>query len=45
MNHATQALQQLGQSLWLDNIKRTLLRSDTLAAPKRALIPGLANAA
>lgn len=29
--NATQALQQLGQSLWLDNITRTLLRSGTLA--------------
>lgn len=28
---ATQSLQQLGQSLWLDNITRTLLRSGTLA--------------
>ncbi|MGV8917081.1 MAG: transaldolase [Pseudomonas sp.] len=27
----TQALHQLGQSLWLDNITRTLLRSGTLA--------------
>lgn len=31
MNNATQALSQLGQSLWLDNITRTLLRSGTLA--------------
>ena len=29
--NATQALQQVGQSLWLDNITRTLLRSGTLA--------------
>ena len=29
--NSTQALQQLGQSLWLDNITRTLLRSGTLA--------------
>ena len=29
--NATQALHQLGQSLWLDNITRTLLRSGTLA--------------
>jgi transaldolase len=28
---STQALHQLGQSLWLDNITRTLLRSGTLA--------------
>jgi transaldolase len=28
---ATQALHELGQSLWLDNITRTLLRSGTLA--------------
>jgi transaldolase len=31
MNNATQALHQLGQSLWLDNITRSLLRSGTLA--------------
>jgi transaldolase len=31
MNSATQQLHQLGQSLWLDNITRTLLRSGTLA--------------
>jgi transaldolase len=31
MNNATQALHQLGQCLWLDNITRTLLRSGTLA--------------
>jgi transaldolase len=31
MNNATQSLHQLGQSLWLDNITRTLLRSGTLA--------------
>jgi transaldolase len=31
MNNPTQALHQLGQSLWLDNITRTLLRSGTLA--------------
>ena len=31
MNTATQALHQLGQSLWLDNITRDLLRSGTLA--------------
>ncbi len=29
--NATQALHQLGQSLWLDNITRTLLQSGTLA--------------
>lgn len=29
--NATQELHQLGQSLWLDNITRTLLRSGTLA--------------
>src|ERR1035437_1632010 len=29
--NATQSLHQLGQSLWLDNITRTLLRSGTLA--------------
>ena len=29
--NSTQALHQLGQSLWLDNITRTLLRSGTLA--------------
>ncbi|WP_309664752.1 hypothetical protein, partial [Tabrizicola sp.] len=45
MNHATQALQQIGQSFGLDNIARTLLRSGTLATPIRALISGLANAA
>jgi len=31
MNNATQALHQLGQRLWLDNITRTLLSSGTLA--------------
>ena len=31
MNKNTQSLHQLGQSLWLDNITRTLLRSGTLA--------------
>lgn len=31
MNQNTQSLHQLGQSLWLDNITRTLLRSGTLA--------------
>jgi transaldolase len=31
MNSATKALHQLGQSLWLDNITRSLLRSGTLA--------------
>ena len=31
MNKPTQSLHQLGQSLWLDNITRTLLRSGTLA--------------
>lgn len=30
--NATQALHQLGQSLWLDSITRTLLQSGTLAA-------------
>ena len=29
--NSTQALHQLGQSIWLDNITRTLLRSGTLA--------------
>ena len=29
--NATQALRQIGQSLWLDNITRTLLQSGTLA--------------
>ena len=31
MNNATHTLHQLGQSLWLDNITRGLLRSGTLA--------------
>jgi transaldolase len=31
MNNATTALHQLGQSLWLDNITRGLLKSGTLA--------------
>jgi len=31
MKNATQKLHELGQSLWLDNITRTLLRSGTLA--------------
>ena len=31
MNQATQSLHKLGQSLWLDNITRSLLRSGTLA--------------
>ena len=31
MKNATQTLHELGQSLWLDNITRTLLRSGTLA--------------
>ena len=30
--NATQALHQLGQGLWLDNITRTQLQSGTLAA-------------
>ncbi len=41
---ATQALQQLGQSLWLDNITRTLLRSGTLARYIRELsVTGLTS--
>ena len=45
--NATQALRQLGQSLWLDNITRTLLRSGTLARYIRELDPfaGTAHAA
>lgn len=31
MTHATQQLQKLGQSIWLDNITRTLLTTGTLA--------------
>ena len=31
MNKPTQSLHQLGQSLWLDNITRTLLQSGSLA--------------
>ncbi|MEP7280933.1 MAG: hypothetical protein ABI696_03045 [Rubrivivax sp.] len=34
---ATSALHQLGQSLWLDDITRTLLRSGTLARYIREL--------
>ncbi len=41
---ATQALHQLGQSLWLDNITRTLLRSGTLARYIRELsVTGLTS--
>jgi transaldolase len=44
MNHATQALHQLGQSLWLDNITRALLRSGTLARYIRDLsVTGLTS--
>jgi transaldolase len=42
--NATQALHQLGQSLWLDNITRTLLRSGTLARYIRELsVTGLTS--
>jgi transaldolase len=42
--NATQALNQLGQSLWLDNITRTLLRSGTLARYIRELwVTGLTS--
>jgi transaldolase len=41
---ATQALHQLGQSLWLDNITRTLLQSGTLARYIRDLsVTGLTS--
>lgn len=41
---ATQALQQLGQSLWLDNITRALLRSGTLSRYIRELsVTGLTS--
>ena len=41
---ATAALHQLGQSLWLDNITRTLLRSGTLARYIRELsVTGLTS--
>ncbi len=44
MNNATQALHQLGQSLWLDNITRTLLRSGALARYIRELsVTGLTS--
>jgi transaldolase len=44
MNQPTQALHQLGQSLWLDNITRTLLRSGTLARYIRELsVTGLTS--
>jgi len=44
MKNATQKLHQLGQSLWLDNITRTLLRSGTLAHYIRDLsITGLTS--
>ena len=44
MNNATQALHQFGQSLWLDNITRTLLRSGTLARYIRELsVTGLTS--
>ena len=42
--NATQALHQLGQSLWLDNITRTLLQSGTLARYIRDLsVTGLTS--
>ncbi|MBK1642922.1 transaldolase [Chromatium okenii] len=42
--NATQALHQLGQSLWLDNITRPLLRSGTLARYISALaVTGLTS--
>ncbi len=42
--NATQALHQLGQSLWLDNITRTLLRSGTLARYVREMsVTGLTS--
>jgi transaldolase len=42
--NATAALHQLGQSLWLDNITRTLLRSGTLARYIRELsVTGLTS--
>ncbi|MCG6873339.1 MAG: transaldolase [Gammaproteobacteria bacterium] len=42
--NATQSLQQIGQSLWLDNITRTLLRSGTLARYIRELsVTGLTS--
>lgn len=42
--NATQALHQLGQSLWLDNITRTLLESGTLARYIRDLsVTGLTS--
>ncbi len=42
--NATQALHQLGQRLWLDNITRTLLRSGTLARYIRDLsVTGLTS--
>ncbi len=42
--NATQKLHQLGQSLWLDNITRTLLRSGTLARYIRDLsVTGLTS--
>jgi transaldolase len=44
MNNATQQLHQLGQSLWLDNITRTLLQSGTLARYIRELsVTGLTS--
>lgn len=44
MNKPTQLLHQLGQSLWLDNITRTLLRSGTLSRYIRDLsITGLTS--
>ena len=42
--NATQALHQLGQSLWLDNITRSLLQSGTLARYIRDLsVTGLTS--
>ena len=42
--NATQSLHRLGQSLWLDNITRTLLRSGTLARYIRELsVTGLTS--
>jgi transaldolase len=42
--HATQALHQLGQSIWLDNITRPLLQSGTLARYIRDLsVTGLTS--
>jgi len=44
MNNPAQALHQLGQSLWLDNITRPLLRSGTLARYIRDLaVTGLTS--